>query len=287
MSEKKAILYVVLSSLIWSTSFPAVKLGLSYLPPILFIFLRFFLGTLFYILLFFAFEKTFDPNIFKEKSIYLLGLVTYLSYIFQYLGQQYTFASRTALIINLFVIWVPILAILLLKEKPPRRFFLSFAFLLPGMFLLTTGKNVKEFFHSRIMVGDLIVLLASFCWAFYVILSKNLLKRYNSHEVNMITFGITALLSLPTFLLLDKETSIVLNWKSILLVVHLALNCTVLAYYLYVTGLKHAGAIKSTFFVSLEVLFSFIVAVIFLGERWAPLELVGGAMMLTAIALTI
>ncbi|MDI6850405.1 MAG: DMT family transporter [bacterium] len=286
MSEKKAISYVILSSLIWSTSFPAVKLGLSYFPPFLFIFFRFLLGTLFYIPLFFALEKNFDTSIFKEKSIYLLGLLTFLSYIFQYLGQQYTLASRTALIINLFVIWVPILAVIFLKEKPPRRFFLTFGFLLPGMFLLTTGKNIKEFFHSQIMLGDVIVLLASFCWAFYVVVSKNLLKKYNSHEVNMVTFGITALLSFPLSFLLDKP-DIILNWKSLLIVVHLALNCTVLAYYLYVTGLKYAGAIKSTFFVSLEVLFSFIVAVVFLGEKWAPLELVGGTMMLIAVALAV
>uniref|UniRef100_A0A7V4E5G1 DMT family transporter n=1 Tax=candidate division WOR-3 bacterium TaxID=2052148 RepID=A0A7V4E5G1_UNCW3 len=287
MSEKKAISYVILSSLIWSTSFPAVKLGLSYLSPITFIFFRFLLGTLFYVILFFFLEKNFNTYIFKEKSIYLLGTLTFLSYIFQYLGQQYTLASRTALIINLFVIWVPILAIIFLKEKPSRRLLFSFAFLLPGMFLLTTGKNVKEVFHSQIMLGDVIVLLASFCWAFYVIISKSLLKKYNSHEVNMVTFGITALLSLPTFLILDNGTQMIFNWKSLLLVVHLALNCTVIAYYLYVTGLKHAGAIKTTFFVSLEVLFSFIVAVIFLGEKWEPLELVGGAMMLLAVALAV
>lgn len=284
MSEKRAILYVILSSLIWSTSFPAVKLGLSYLSPLTFVFLRFSLGFLIYLIFFKISRSQFPYDLFKEKGAYLLGFVTFLSYVFQFIGQKYTLASRTALIINLFVIWVPILAVVFLKEKFQKKYLVSLLILLPGMVLLSGGRNLKEAFAQGIMLGDLIVLLASFCWAFYVVISKRLLEKYSSHEINAFVFLITALLALP--FAATGNFKPLLNVARFGIVLHLSLNCTVLAYYLYVTGLKHAGAIKSTIFVSLEVLFSFIVSLIFLGERWTGVEILGGLLMLTAVFLT-
>lgn len=283
MSERKAIFYVILSSLVWSTSFPSVKIGLNFFSPFLFILIRFLAGTFFYYLVFRALRLQFDKNIFREQSIYILGILTFLSYITQYLGQKFTLASRAALIINLFVIWTPILAVIFLKEKFHKKYILSLILLIPGMFFLSAGRDLKNLTNSRLLVGDLIILIASFCWAFYIIISKNLLERYNVHEVNIITFGITALLSFP--LLIFEKTLLVVNWQSTLIALHLGIGCTVLAYYLYTTGLKHASAIKSTFFVSLEVLFSFVLSLIFLKERWVPIELLGGALMLIAVAL--
>ncbi|HPO79082.1 MAG TPA: DMT family transporter [Candidatus Hydrothermia bacterium] len=282
MRERQALFLIVLSSIVWSTSFPAVKVGLEQIPPGAFIFLRFFTGTIFYLIFMRITRVKFNKAILKEKLAYLLGLLTFFSYLFQYVGQKFTLASRTALIINLFVLWVPILAVLFLKEKLPRRYGLSLAFLLPGMLLLSAGKNPQEILRPEITKGDFIVLLASICWALYTIISKNLLHRYSAHEVNLVTFGITAALSIP-FALYSK-TPFNVNLQSSLLLLHLSLGCTVIAYYLYVTGLKYAPATKSTLFVSLEVLFSFLIALIFLGERWAPLELLGGALMLVAVA---
>ncbi len=283
MSERKAIFYVILSSLVWSTSFPSVKIGLNFFSPFVFILIRFLVGTFFYYLVFRALRLHFDKNIFKEKSIYIIGILTFLSYITQYLGQRLTLASRAALIINLFVIWTPVLAVIFLKEKFQKKYILSLILLIPGMFFLSAGRDLKDLTNSRLFLGDLIILIASFCWAFYIIISKNLLEKYNVHEVNIITFGITALLSFP--ILIFENTFLIVNWQSTLIALHLGIGCTVLAYYLYTTGLKNASAIKSTFFVSLEVLFSFVLSSIFLKERWVPIELLGGALMLIAVAL--
>ncbi|MEO0247840.1 MAG: DMT family transporter [candidate division WOR-3 bacterium] len=285
MSERRAILYVVLSSLIWSTSFPAVKLGLSYFSPLTFVFLRFLLGFLIYLIFFQISKSKFPFNLFKEKGAYLLGFVTFLSYVFQFVGQKYTLASRTALIINLFVIWVPILAVIFLKEKFHRKYLVSLFLLVPGMILLSGGRNLKQAFAQGLMLGDLIVLIASFCWAFYVITSKKLLEKYSSHEINAFVFLVTTVLAFP--FTIHSNFKPVFNIAGLGIVLHLSLNCTVLAYYLYVTGLKHSGAIKSTIFVSLEVLFSFIVSLIVLGERWTAVEILGGFLMLTAVFLSI
>lgn len=278
MSERKAIFLVALSSLVWSTSFPAVKIGLGDLPPFSFVFFRFVVGTFIYLLFFFLAGYRWNKAIFRERSIYLLGFFTFLSYLLQFYGQQFTLASRTALLINLFIIWVPVLAVVFLGEKFKKSYLVVIFLLIVGLLFLTMGGDFKENLRAGLAFGDLLIFLASFCWAFYVIISKDLLHRYSNHEINIFTFGLTALFSFP--LALSEWNRVRFSWVGFGAVVYLALFCTVIAYFLYTKGLKYAGAVKSTFFVSLEVLFSFIISVIFLGEKWNSLELFGGFLMI-------
>lgn len=285
MSERKALFFVILSALLWSTSFPAVKVGLAYLNPLWFIFFRFFTGTFIYLLLFYALKMKFDLSIFKEKKIYILSILVFLSYVLQFYGQKFTLASRTALIINLYIIWVPFLARYVLGERVTKTLGLAILLALSGMFLLVTKGNIKIFMYSRVFIGDIIVFIASLMWAFYIVLGKDLLKKYDVHEFNIITFGFTTLLTVP--LLFVMPLTLPQSTLSILVIIYLAVFCTVLAYFFYTIGLKHAGAIKTSIFVVLEVFFSFLLSWLLLKESWNKIELLGGILVIVSIILVL
>jgi len=285
MSERKALFFVVLSALLWSTSFPAVKVGLGYLNPLWFIFFRFFTGTFIYLFLFYVLKMKFDLSVFREKKIYILSILVFLSYVLQFYGQKFTLASRTALIINLYILWVPFLARYVLDERVTKSLGLAILLALSGMVLLVTKGDFKIFMYSRIFIGDIIVFIASLTWAFYIVLGKDLLKKYNVHEFNIVTFGFTALLSIP--FLFFVPLTLPQNTISILVIIHLALFCTVLAYFFYTMGLKHAGAIKTSIFVVLEVFFTFLISWLFLNETWNKIELAGGILVIISIVLVL
>jgi len=96
MSERKALFFVILSALFWSTSFPAVKIGLDYLNPLWFIFFRFFTGTLIYLLLFYALKMKFDLSIFREKKIYIISILVFLSYVLFFFPMFYNSMDRNS-----------------------------------------------------------------------------------------------------------------------------------------------------------------------------------------------
>jgi len=172
-----------------------------------------------------------------------------------------------------------------LGERVTKKLGLAILLAFSGMALLVTKGNFKVFIYSRVFMGDILVFIASLTWAFYIVLGKDLLKKYNVHEFNIITFGFTALLIIP-FLFISPLT-LPRSAISILVIIHLAIFCTVLAYFFYTMGLKHAGAIKTSIFVVLEVFFTFLISWLFLNETWNKIELAGGILVIISIVLVL
>ena len=114
--KRRAIILTGIASVLWGTSFPAIKIGLKYVDAYMFVFLRFFLAS---IIMFFVvlMKKNFGFEFVKRKVIWFLGIANGVAYLFQYVGMNSTSASKSSLLVNLSAIWVAILSWLILKEK--------------------------------------------------------------------------------------------------------------------------------------------------------------------------
>lgn len=114
---------------IWGGStFPAMKVSLDYLPPILFLAYRFGVASLLMLLL-------FRSRILRRETLregFLLGLTLFFGHGFQIVGLKYTTASNSAFITSLYVVFTPFIAYLLLGEKLKPRDLLSLAIALTG-----------------------------------------------------------------------------------------------------------------------------------------------------------
>ena len=103
--RKDAVFLTILAGVLWGTSFPAIKIGLEFVDPYMFVFLRMLLASVLTLLIAFA-TNNFDVSLAKEKSIWYLGLLNGFSYLIQYVGMNYTTASKSSLLINLSAVWV-------------------------------------------------------------------------------------------------------------------------------------------------------------------------------------
>lgn len=118
--RKDAVFLTILAGVLWGTSFPAIKIGLEFVDPYMFVFLRMLLASVLTLLIVFA-TNNFDVSLAKEKSIWYLGLLNGFSYLIQYVGMNYTTASKSSLLINLSAVWVAILSWLILKERFSKK----------------------------------------------------------------------------------------------------------------------------------------------------------------------
>ncbi len=92
------------------STFPAMKVSLDYLPPILFLAYRFGVASLLMLLL-------FRSRILRRETLregFLLGLTLFFGHGFQIVGLKYTTASNSAFITSLYVVFTPFIAYLLL-----------------------------------------------------------------------------------------------------------------------------------------------------------------------------
>jgi drug/metabolite transporter (DMT)-like permease len=65
--------------------------------------------------------KNLNVSLAKEKLIWYLGLLNGFSYLIQYVGINYTTASKSSLLVNLSAVWVAVLSWLILKERFSKK----------------------------------------------------------------------------------------------------------------------------------------------------------------------
>ena len=170
--NKKAIMFTVIASSLWGTSFPAIKIGLQYMDAYTFVFLRFFFATLtmFAVMLF---TKNFSLNFNKKRLILFLGVTNGIAYLLQYIGMVSVFASKSSLFINLSVVWVALLSPIVLKEQIDRKKVASVIVSLLGVVLVTTNLDFGSLGVGEV-VGNFFVIGAGIIWALFIVYNKPL-----------------------------------------------------------------------------------------------------------------
>jgi drug/metabolite transporter (DMT)-like permease len=105
-----AVVLTALASLIWGTSFPGVKWGLDYVGnDMLFLWLRFAVATV-VTLSIVLWLKRFSFAVLREPVVWLIGGLNSAAFVAQYVGLNYTTASKTALLVDINVVAVAIIS---------------------------------------------------------------------------------------------------------------------------------------------------------------------------------
>lgn len=275
-------LYLVLAAAIWGTSFVSIKIALSEdVDPIFFALLRFGVGTA-AIMAVILYLKRFDPQVMLYPPIILNSFLNALSFALQNVGMVSTSATNSVLLVNTNVGIVAILAAVFLAEAITSRIIAGVALGLLGVLFISTGGDLSAI-YSGTFWGNVIVLLAGWVWAFYIVIQKRILDRKT--DVLMVTGAIIAetfLFLIPMTLLFTADYSFQsAGWVAVL---YIGLACTFAANLLYNAGLQGTRASVSSVILLLEIVFAMIFAVLILGEMPTAVTALGGALILISIA---
>ncbi len=172
--------------------------------------------------------------------------------------------------------------------KEPISFLKIFALIstITGVILL--GKvfpldNLNILMFKGLMYG----LGSGFTYALYTIFGKKALTKYSPATLIFYTL-ISGSLTLVLFLILKREPlNFLLTPKAILSVVLLSLITTLLAYYLYVEGLKRVEAGRASILSTIEPVVAWGLGFIFLGEQLTLLEGFGLFMILIGASIVV
>ena len=121
--------------------------------------------------------------------------------------------------------------------------------------------------------GLLLSLGAGLAWAWYALASKQLLARMSSLAVVAATFLPGALMLLP--LLALGENDWVWRAEGLLVVLHLGLVATAVAYLLFARGLRQVSAAAAVTLALAEPLVAATLGILLLGERFSGRALAG------------
>jgi drug/metabolite transporter (DMT)-like permease len=281
-NKKKAIILTILAGFFWGTSFPAIKIGLQYIDSYMFAFLRFSLAA---IIMFFVLisKQKINLKFGKNRMIWFLGIINGVAYLLQYIGMNFTTASKSSLLINLSAIWVAILSPFILKESLGNKKIIGILLGILGVFLITTNLNFS-ILNQGMIIGDLIVILSGFIWAFYIIFNKKLASGEDTFQPTVWIFFITVLPMIP-FIYFSSNFTLSLPLEAWLAIGYTAIFCWIVPFYLWFKSLKYISPVTSTIILLTEVIVAMTISSIVLNEMFTLISGIGAVFIFIAIIL--
>ena len=150
-----AHIFLWATAAIWGFAFVAQSVGMESLGPHSFNAMRFLLATLSLLPLLFIFKPKQSQD---NSKLWLGGLAAgnclFLGFTCQQIGLQYTTAGNAGFITSMYIVFVPILG-LILGHKTERHTWIGVGLALIGLYSLTVGPNLS------INKGDAIELLGT------------------------------------------------------------------------------------------------------------------------------
>jgi drug/metabolite transporter (DMT)-like permease len=284
-NKKEAILFTVIASSLWGTSFPAIKIGLQFMDVYTFALLRFSLVSII-VLVWLIFTGNLNFNFKNKRLIILLSLINGLAYLLQFVGMVNTSASRASLLVNLSAIWVTLFSVILLREKINRRKIVALMLSVFGIFFVTTNLDLTILTQGKIF-GDLIVMGAGIVWALFIIYNKQLVTEKEEDNLVKSTIWISLLTVIPMFMVVpfSGQKILSLTLEAWIAIIYTAIMCWIVPYLLWTKGLKTISAITSAIILLNEILVATIVSIVILQEVITIAFIAGSIFIIIAILL--
>ncbi len=273
--------------LIWGLNFVALKVGLSEINTLAFAGVRFLIATVTMVALVYINRENlrmYQGDFWKIMGLGIMGQGGY-QVIFMSGMARSSSAGTASLILATSPIFVALLG-LFMGERISRWAWGGIVLSFAGLLLLIQGGTGVEL-DAEHLFGDFLLLLSAVGWALYTVVSRPFLHRYSPLKLTALTMVLGTwplyLIALPSAMQQNWAALSSVAWASLL---YSAFFSIVIAYVIWYVSISRVGSARTSVYSNLVPVVALILAWVLLGERIAPLQLVGGAIVLLGIALT-
>jgi drug/metabolite transporter (DMT)-like permease len=282
----RVTLGLVFTMVLWGSAFVTSKMIVIDVPPEVGAVLRFGLGSVLMMgILFRRSAQPVPPRAAwgRTAAVGLVGVAAFNTAFFQ--GLALAPASDAAMIIpTLSPVFTAAAGMLFLGEPGRLRRVSGLVVSVLGAAIFFRGVMAHATGQATRIYGDLFLVGAAACWAAYSILSRPLLLRIGPLPAT----AWSMLLGSAVLLLLSAPKLAAVPWRALspmfwIVLAYLAVFPTVIAYLLWMEGIRAIGSGPATSFMFLAPVSALILAALLLGERPTPLQGIGGAVMLFGV----
>ena len=284
--ETRALVLLVLVTLVWAGLFPTGKVALRSVPPLTIAAIRMVVGS---ILLFVYLRR--DPFGKVAWSPQLVGSFLFLGFTGyfvstggSYYGLRQTTVTNAALLGAAQPASMALLAALFLKERLSARTLLGIGLSMLGVGVIVTRGSWAVIAQSQYNPGDLLLLGTLLSWGIYTIYGRRLMQRISPLAATTYAYMAGAF-----FLLLSSGLT---EWRAWTLTdttleswLAIAYQSTLgtLAHFWYYDAIATIGPSRAGVFLNLVPVVTTVIACIFLHEQLTLSHLVGGAIVIGSV----
>lgn len=278
----RADLLMLLTAMIWGSSFVAQRLGMDSVGPFLYSGLRFALAVIVLLPVIYLLRRRSAkaPAAISQPLVLsgiLMGVVLALGINLQQVGLLFTSVTNSGFITGLYVIVVPLLS-LALGHKAGPGIWLGALLAVLGMLLLSVGA------HFQLALGDGLQLIGAFIWGLHVLIVSLFASRHDTLLLAIIQLLTCALISLLLALLFEDVHNISIS-QALPAILYGGILGVAVGFTLQVVAQKHAIASHAAIIFSLEAVFAALFGALLLDESLTAQGYIGCALMFAGMLL--
>ena len=280
---------LLITAIIWGIAFVAQSVGMDYIGPFTFNFVRNIIGGLVLIPCIWFLNKLKSKespavkveNKQDRKTLLIggicCGIALCLASNMQQIGIQYTTVGKAGFITALYIIIVPIMGIAL-KKKCGIQVWISVVIALAGFYLL----GIEEGF--RLEAAEAYLLCSAVLFSIHILVIDYFSPKTDGVKMSCIQFFVCGILSGVVMLFVENPSlaNIFAAWIPILYAG--VLSCGV-AYTLQIVGQKNFNPTIASLILSLESVFSALAGWMILKQALTGREILGCVLIFCAIIL--
>ncbi len=279
MTRVRANLLLLSAGAIWGMGFVAQSTAMAAIGPFLFIGLRFTAATV-AMLPFAVIEsrRAVEPlNSSDWNAFVFIGVLLFLGMAAQQVGLLTTTVTNSGFLTGLYVVFTPILLVVLFRQWPHRIIWPAAFMALCGIWLLSGAKA------AGFRIGDALTIICAVFWALQLIfIARHAVSTGRPVTLAVAQFAVCSVCGIGIAIALEPITgqAIIRAMPEIL---YAGIFSGGIAFTLQAIGQRHTTAAQAAIFLSSEAVFAAFFGAIFLDERLSSWGLLGCALIFTAI----
>jgi drug/metabolite transporter (DMT)-like permease len=259
---------------VWGATFVMVQDAIRELPPMAFLAYRFLPAALVVAAI------CRRPLVGLSRDGWRAGLVmgAFLTagYVFQTLGLEHTSASNAGFITGLFVVFTPLLAAAVLRERIAPAAWAAAAVSVAGLYLLTGAGGRLE------LRGDGFELLCALAFSAHILATSRAAGRHHVGALLAVQLGVVGVACLAAAgaagqLEAPRGATV---WSALLVT---SLVASALGFFIQTFAQRHAPPARTALILAAEPAFAGLFGWLFADDRLSPAAWLGAALILAAI----
>ena len=279
-TQIKNSLLLLLTATIWGSAFVAQSIGMEFVEPFTFTFVRSIIGGMVLIpviILMGKWKKGFATKVEWIGGI-CCGIMLCAASNFQQFGIVHTTVAKAGFITALYVILVPILGVFM-KKHVPILIWVCVSFSVVGLYLLCMPKG-----GFTLAIGDLLVLICALLFSFHILVIDHFSPQGDGVVISCIQFWTCGILSGIAMLFVENPMlGNIMNAKWSLL--YAGVLSSGVAYTIQVVTQKNINPTVASLIMCMESVVAVIAGWLVLEQGLSSREICGCALMFIAIVL--
>lgn len=295
-TQLKGVIILLLTAVIWGSSFLAQTIGSDSVPAFTFIGLRSLIGGIFLLPLVLVRSRLAAKAMTTEqkeqkksddKKLLKYGIIIGIFLCAATDFQQFAFyqpeasTGKIAFITAMYMFFVPIIGLVLFKKKVPVLTWLCVVIGFVGLYFLCFNSPQV----SKINFGDILTFICAIFFAFQILFIEKYAPECDGIKLSCIEFFTAGIISSILMLIFERPALSDIQ-AGILPILYSGIMSCGFAYTMQIIGQKYCEATIASLLMCMESVFATLFAAMFLHESLTIREIAGCIIMFAAIIIS-